>query len=172
MNNLPLESEFEVYASVVRENLRNAGRELMASEFVQAIAAGKAAVDGLRILATYANEVKDVSKRGEFMRIIGELSLELAETQIKLSERFRENDELKNHINALQKEVESLKNPDTKLRLFNGLYYAPEDKAPFCTGCYDNNRKRIRVTKLTGSFRMLGEYRCPVCDSTYGKSGA
>ena len=104
------------------------------------------------------------------MRIIGELSLELAETQIKLSEQFRKNDELGNRINALQKEVEKLKNPDTKLIIKGGLYYTSEGEGPFCTGCYDSNEKRIRVAKLTGDFRELGNFRCPVCNSVYGET--
>jgi len=165
-----LEQEFEIYASVVREKLTEFKRDAMASDFVQAVTAGRAAIDGLRSLSTYANEVKDISKRGEFMRVVGELSLELAEVQMRLGETIRENNDLEEQVNTLKKEVESLKNPDTKLMLSSGLYYASQDKDPFCTGCYDNNGKMIRVTKLTGSARTFGEYRCPICNNVYGKS--
>lgn len=163
-----LEREFERYASMVREKLAEAKND-MTSELFQAISASKAAIDGLKTLAAYANEVKDISKRGEFMRIIGELSLELADVQIKLSEAIRENNGLKQRISALEKEVEDLKNPDTKLIVKNGLYYTSENEGPFCTGCYDGDRKTIRLTKLSGEFRELGEYQCPVCNHIYGQ---
>ena len=72
-----LEQEFERYAAVLRA-IEDTTESKMASELFQAIAAGKNVVDGLKTLRSYADEIKDVTKRGEFMRIIGELSLELA----------------------------------------------------------------------------------------------
>jgi hypothetical protein len=84
----------------------------MGAEIFQAVSAGKAAIDGLKSLAQYADEVKDVSKRGEFMRIIEDLNLELAETQIKLSGHIRENGELKEQLITLQKKVEILEYPN------------------------------------------------------------
>ena len=161
------EREFEVFAAQVRSLERTIGSD-MASELFQAIGAGMAIVDGLKTLATYADEVKDISKRGEFMRIIGELSLNLAETQIKLSDRIREIDELKEQASNLQKEIEKLKDPDTKLTIKGGLYYGSDNDGPFCTGCYDNSRKTIRVVKRSGNFQVLGMYKCPVCNNSYG----
>lgn len=167
MSDTPLEREFEIYASVVRGKLAKAQRHNMASELIQAISASKAAIDGLKTLATYANDVKDISKRGEFMRIVGELSLELAEVQIRLAETMRENDRLNQQVSTLEKEVENLKNPDTKLIIKNGLYYTADDDGPFCTGCYDSNQKKIRVNELTRTLRAIGKYKCPVCNNTY-----
>ena len=141
----------------------------MASEFFQAITASKAAIDGLKVLSSYANEVKDVSKRGEFMRIIGELSLELAETQMRLAENLRDTDDLRNQVKGLQKEIESLKNPDTKLVFKEGLYYTSDDDGPFCTRCYDNNQKAIRVTEQPPMMHTLGKYICPECKNKYGE---
>jgi hypothetical protein len=160
------ESEFEIFAAQVRSLEKTIGSD-MASELFQVIGAGRAIVDGLKTLATYADEVKDISKRGEFMRIIGELSLNLAETQIKLSDRIREIDELKEQASNLQKEIENLKDPKTKLILKLGLYYSESGDGPFCTGCSDNNQKRIRVNELSGSFKALGKYKCPVCEAKY-----
>lgn len=160
------EREFEIFAAQVRSLERTTGSD-MASELFQAIGAGKAIVDGLKTLSTYADEVKDINKRGEFMRIIGELSLNLAETQIKLSDRIREIDELKEQASNLHKEIEKLKDPGTKPTIKNGLYYTSEDDGPFCTGCFDNNQKMIRVSELSGNFRLLGKYKCPVCGAKY-----
>jgi hypothetical protein len=141
----------------------------MGAEIFQAVSAGKAAIDGLKSLAQYADEVKDVSKRGEFMRIIGELSLELAETQIKLSGHIRENDELKEQVFTLQKKVETLKNPSLKLTFKNDAYYNSESNRPFCTGCYDKNQQTIRLSKTPPMQRGLGKYECPICKSKYGQ---
>lgn len=169
MSESSLEQEFEQFAALVRA-LEKTSEGDVASEIFQAIAASRTAVDGLKTLATYANEVKDVSKRGEFMKIIGELSLELAETQIRLAEKIRESDGFREQIINLQKEIENLKNPDTKLVIKNKLYYTPNGDGPFCTGCYDSNRKTIRVIELTGDFRDFGAYRCPICNNVYGES--
>jgi len=136
-------------------------------EIFQALTAGKNAVDGLRLLANYAEEVKDIQKRGEFMRIVGELSLELAETQIKLADKFRENEGLKERVNKLQKELEDLKNLEIKLVIENGMYYTTEGDGPFCTACYDSNQQRIRVALTPPPMAQLGRYKCPVCKTYF-----
>jgi hypothetical protein len=161
------EREFEIFASVVR-SLERTTEDDMASELFQAIGAGKSVLDGLKTLATYAEDVKDIGKQGEFMRIIGELSLDLAETQIKLSDKIREIDGLREQVNGLQKEIEKLKDPETKLVIKNGLYYGPDDDGPFCTGCYDSKQKIIRLTKRSETFRVLGIYKCPSCGNHFG----
>lgn len=164
-----LEQEFERYAAVLRA-IEDTTESKMASELFQAIAASKNVVDGLKTLSAYANEIKDVTKRGEFMKVIGELSLELAETQIKLAEQLREVDALKQQVSQLEKENKKLRDPEETLHIKNGLYYKPDDDGPFCTACYDKDRKSIRVTALSGDFRFLGEYKCPVCNTVYGKA--
>jgi hypothetical protein len=139
------------------------------SEVFQAISAGKAAIDGLKLLAQYADEVKDVSKRGEFMRIIGELSIELAETQVRLADRITENHELKIQVVNLQKKVEILENPKSKLTFKDDAYYNFENDGPFCTGCYDKNQQTIRLSETPLVHRGLGKYECPICKSKYGQ---
>lgn len=139
----------------------------MAAEIFQAISALKSSIDGVRMLSQYDEEVKDVQKRGEFMRIIGELSYELAETRIKLSEQLVQNNSLEEEIDRLKREIDELKNPQTKLLLRNGLYYDAEENALFCTGCYDSQDKKIRVSEVPEGFRTFGRYRCPVCKSYY-----
>ncbi|MBG1270797.1 hypothetical protein [Nostoc sp. WHI] len=137
-----------------------------ALDALKAITSGKAAIDGIKVLAEYADGIKDVQKRGEFMRIIGELSIKLAETQMKLAEQTQDNINLKEKINALEKEVEKLKNPKSKPIIKDGLYYI-EDDGPFCPGCYDNNNKLIRVSEAPDAMKVLGRYRCQVCKAQY-----
>jgi hypothetical protein len=139
------------------------------SEVFQVISAGKAAIDGLKSLAQYAEEVKDVRKRGEFMRIIGELSIELAETQLKLADRITETHELKEQVIDLQKKVKNLENPNLKLNFKDDAYYDSENNGPFCTGCFDKNQQAIRLSETPLVQRGFGKYECPVCKSKYGQ---
>ncbi|WP_322685697.1 hypothetical protein [Nostoc sp. DedQUE07] len=128
------------------------------------ITAGKSALDGIKLLNQYAEEIKDTQKRGEFMRIIGQLSIELAETQMKLAEQIQDSIENKQKIKVLEDEIEQLKNPNVKVIWKNGLYYKENGDGGYCTGCYDNNKKLIRVTEPLPGFKL---YQCPVCQSTY-----
>jgi cell division protein FtsB len=163
-----LEREFEKYAALARAaSQAKLTEKKVASELIQAITAGKNAIDGLRLLSQYANEVKDIQKRGEFMRIIGELSLELAETQIKLAEHVRENDSLKEKISHLEKEIDKLSNPTLELIHKNGLYYTPEGDGPFCTICYDSKKQKIRLPEMPAVMQALGKYKCGICNTTY-----
>ena len=148
--------------------LGSLGELNMVPEVYQALTAGRAAIDSLKLLNQYADEVKDSQKRGEFMRLIGELSVELAETQIRLAECMRENHELKDVIANLQKDIESLKSPSSKPLLKNGLYYNEDEDGPFCTACYDDQTKFIRVVETPQVMRTLGRYKCPKCSAVYG----
>lgn len=142
------------------------------SDAFRAISAGKATIDGLRLLTQYASEIKDVQKHGEFMRIIGETNLELAETQNRLAEQIRQNNDLREEISRLKKEIETLRREDSKPVFRDGLYYL-NDQEPCCTGCYDSQEKLIRVTKLSLEAQMLGiKYRCPVCRASYNGTDA
>lgn len=124
------------------------------------ITAGKSALDGIKLLNQYAEEIKDTQKRGEFMRIIGQLSIELAETQMRLAEQIQESIGNKQKIKTLEEEIEKLKNPASKVFLKDGLYYKENGDGGFCTGCYDNNKKLIRVIEPLAGFKM---HQCPVC---------
>ena len=135
----------------------------MAAEIFQAITAGRAAVDGLKVLSQYADEVKDVQKRGEFMRVIGNLSLELAETQMRLAEQIRENNSLRERIDELENAAKQGKDGDLDLVVKDGAYYTQDDDGPFCTACYDNNQKKIRLTDISQQMMHLARYRCNVC---------
>lgn len=139
----------------------------MVAEVYQALTAGRSAIDSLKMLSQYAGEVKDIQKRGEFMRIIGESSIELAETQIRLAEQMRVNDELEEEIKTLKKEIENLQNPETQLVLKDGLYYRDDEDGPFCTACYDSKGKSIRVSAMPQAMNALGRYRCNVCKAVY-----
>jgi hypothetical protein len=129
---------------------------------LQLITVSKNALDTVKLLFGYAEEVKDIQKRGELMRVIGELSLQVAEAQLKLAAVTSENSALKEEIGSLNQEIEALKNPEIQLVFEYGAYYLPDDSWPFCPGCYDQNRKRIRLISGLG----VG-YLCPVCETKF-----
>jgi hypothetical protein len=155
------EREFQYYVALFRD------KNGMADAF-RAFAAAKNAIDGLRLLAQYGDEIKDAQKYGEFMRIVAETNLQLAETQNKLAEQMRQNSDLRDEVTQLKKEIEALKDEDSKPVFRDGLYYL-NGQEPYCTGCYDSQRKLIRVTKLPPNVEILGFYRyqCPICKATY-----
>ncbi|QLE42207.1 hypothetical protein FD723_18480 [Nostoc sp. C052] len=111
------------------------------------ITAGKSALDGIKLLNQYAEEIKDTQKRGEFMRIIGQLSIELAETQMKLAGQIQENIENQQKIKLLEEEIKKLKDPASKVIFKDGFYYKEDGDGEFCTACYDSDKKLIRVKK-------------------------
>lgn len=157
--NSDLEQEFRIYADIYRDNLT------MADAF-RMLTAGKAALDGVKTLNQYADDIKDVQKRGEFMRVIGELSIELAEVQIRLANELREKAELAEEISNLKKEIESWKNPNLKPVVMQGLYYINND-GPFCTYCYDSKKLQIRLAEVPVRVHGLGKYKCPGCSNFY-----
>ncbi len=45
----------------------------------------------------------------------------------------------------------------------DGVYWKQNGDGPFCTACYDNNKKLFRLSKLSGHFTVFGKWECPVC---------
>ena len=86
--------EFEFFAKQARcaEKAASGDTKAMQSQDI-----GKAGliVDSLKALANYTDDIQGISRQGDFMRILGELSLDLLETQAELSDRLRTIDELK-----------------------------------------------------------------------------
>ena len=155
-----LESEFLYYASLI-----NREQEIM--DALKLITASKSAIDGIKLLNGYAEEIKDVQKRGEFMRIIGQLSIELAETQMRLAEQIQNSINDKQNIKDLEAQINSLQNPGIEPIVKDGLYYKENNDGPFCTGCYDSKKQFIRLTLVMPEFKVFGKYSCPICKSKY-----
>lgn len=137
------------------------------TEIVQAIAAVKNSIAAVKLINQYAAEIKDTQKRGELMRIIGELNIELANAQIQLAELKIQNYEQTRRIEELEEEIEELKNPAVRIVLIDGLYYKDDNDGPFCTGCYDTKQQLVRLKQLPETYRVLGNYQCPSCETQY-----
>ena len=148
-----LEGEFECYSAIVKALTEIEGGGMIP----EATIAYRALVDGLSALRGYAEEVKDTQKRGEFMRIVGELSYALGEANLRLAE-------LREESNELQKEIEVLRRPEINLIRREGFYYDTEDETiPFCPNCYISSRKLRILSREELNISGI-EYRCPECN--------
>jgi len=91
---------------------------------------------------------------------ISDLKMRLADLKTAYAALQDENRELKEKIRTLEKDNEEP--PVYK----NGAYYSQNGDGPFCSACYDKDKKLIRLTKLPTMIR-LGNHYCPVCKGTY-----
>lgn len=144
----------------------------MPIEIVQGITAFKNSVDILNSLKKYADEIKDTQKRGELMRVIGELGVELGNAQIQLAQQMRTNDQLIQDITKLKAENEDLRTLKAKLILDKDNFLYSEDGAgPFCTACYYDRGKTIPLHDMMNvKLRAVGQtsaYLCPACNAKY-----
>jgi regulator of replication initiation timing len=164
MSEPSLEREFERYSGMQRLNAFLGIEIDMEAEISGAIRAIATSID----LVQRANQLAQKTKNVELIEAIAELRVELSQAKIaaantneRIASLLMENQQLREELAATK--------PEEKLVIKDGLYYASSGDGPFCTGCHDNNRKTIRVVELTGHFRVLGAYKCPICGTVYGK---
>ena len=144
----------------------------MPIEIVQGITAFKNSVDSLNLLKNYADEIKDTRKRGELMRVIGELSIELGNAQLQLAQQMRANDQLLQDVAKLEAKNEDLRSLKAKLVLNEDNFLYSEDGAgPFCTACYYDRGKTMPLHNMMNdklrAVRQTSAYFCPACSAKY-----
>jgi hypothetical protein len=88
------------------------------------------------------------------------LKMKLSEAITACSELEDENRELKEKIRVLEKDNEE------PLIFDNEAYYSQNGDGPFCTACYDKDKKRIRLSKLKIPSGFVNHV-CQVCKATY-----
>jgi FtsZ-binding cell division protein ZapB len=93
----------------------------------------------------------------------GELQMQLSNLKTAYAALQDENRELKEKIRSLEKGNEEP--PVYK----NGAYYSQSGNGPFCTACYDKDKKQIRLSKLKISTGLVNHI-CPVCKAPYNLS--
>jgi hypothetical protein len=118
-----------------------------------------------------AASVADAIKNADMLEAIANLKLEsvrlkstLASAEEKILDIEQENKALKAKIKALEQSAVNLNKPILR----DGFYYSEDGDGPFCTFCYDNNKKVSRVapasqSALFGIFGGTGAYKCPNC---------
>lgn len=101
-------------------------------------------------------------------------ALKDAETKLLLAEVYEKLADLKMEATRLQEEnhdvraqlKEALAPPTMVLR--NGVYNRAENgDGPFCTNCFDDRRKAIRLVELGYLQSDFGKWRCPSCKTSF-----
>ena len=110
------------------------------------------------------SRLRDINKNvasAEFSNALADLSIELAELKIQVANLLEENDELKRQL---------VQQSAAELVFKDFAYYSVSGDGPFCPGCYDDKKKSIRLSKLSGALAVLGSHTCPVCEETFGEA--
>ncbi|MGA2774974.1 MAG: hypothetical protein ABSE81_02795 [Candidatus Omnitrophota bacterium] len=125
------------------------------------------AVDVINNLVQIGRTLRDVAelvKDAKTKNLIADLNLALADLKMQVATLQEENLDLKKKIKGL----ESSDDVRSQLTIKKGNYWfiskplSGYSEGPFCTGCFDSNKKLITLTKLPFNIGV-GEYQCPVC---------
>lgn len=119
------------------------------------------AIDIVSRLHKLSKKIQDA----EFTMLLAELSDDLASARL---EAARLKGELAESITANQLLNEQLKKTTEEKPVLSGSGYKfSDDDGPFCTGCYDTRKDRIRLTPTSREFRSSGKWKCPACATRY-----
>lgn len=150
-----LEEEFGCYATVVSiKDIQRKQGGMMGSEITNATKGISAGIDAVRKLTELALKTQNIELQEGIVEVKEQL---LAAKEALLNGREEtvtlkeENRELKERIAELEKQSEE------KLVLKGvGGYYTEDGDGPFCTRCYDAEKKKIRMSKL-GPINRCGQ---------------
>jgi DNA-binding transcriptional MerR regulator len=152
-----LEIEFREHAKIVDaiETIREAiDNGMSIDQVAKALAGTKNAIDLVGKIGDLATKATTLDLQENIIALRNDL-IDVKESLLEIkTERL----ELKEKVFKLEEENKELKNPKIKLTIRDGVYYDKDNDGPFCTGCYDNNKKVIRFNYLAGGFSG-----CPVC---------
>lgn len=115
------------------------------------------ALESLKGLASMVKRINDI-----------ELYSKIIDFQTEVFELIEENHELKQEIKSLKQNIEILKQEELLENelCFKGHFYykttEKEEDGPYCSSCWDNNRKLIRAHISDSMGFNIG--RCPICD--------
>jgi hypothetical protein len=118
-----------------------------------------AVANSLQIVSRLREINKNVES-AEFSNALADLSLELAQLKSELATVLDENTQLKKQLATTQE-------PKPDLEFRGGAYFRGGSEGPFCSGCYDNNSKLVRMAPVLEKLKRLASHICPVCKATY-----
>ena len=161
-----LENEFECYAAIQEiGQLYSECWEMV--DYLKAINGASGAINTLKALADLAVKSQGVELREQLLN----LRDEMLDLKTALIEAKEENLELREESKALKSKVAELESgSQEKLLIIDHVYYTQSNDGPFCTGCYDSKKERIRLNELPEIMRPMGKYKCPVCGEKFGKN--
>jgi regulator of replication initiation timing len=139
----------------------------MSTDITTAVRGVSVGIDALKKLTELALKTKNIELQEGILSLREQL-LEakdvLLDAKEQISNYKHENAELKKEITKLKEQIANgAKDEEPKLTLGRGGYLKENNDGPFCTGCYDNNKKLIRL-KEPGAGMPI--YMCPVCKTS------
>ncbi|MBE9224005.1 hypothetical protein IQ264_00750 [Phormidium sp. LEGE 05292] len=138
----------------------------MSTDIAKAVMGVSAGIDAIKKLGDLAVKSQNLELREGILSLREQL-LEakdaLLDAKEQVSNYKEENATLKTRITELEQRLANGKE-EIKLTVKKGGYYKEDGDGPYCTGCYDNDKKLIRVTDV-GPI-----WRCPVCRSVATKT--
>ena len=166
-----IESKFQLYVNMISiEKILVELNEVMTGDITGTIRSISSGIDVVKKLTELAFKTQNIELQEGVLSLREKLA-EAKEALLEAKEEIsscRENDlENKQRIKTLEKEIESLKNPEFKIVFKNGAYYKENNEHPLCTGCYDNNGKQILLNEMNPTFKSIASHTCPVCKAKY-----
>jgi len=164
-----------IYSAILEIELTlNELNKLMPADITNTIRGLSAGIDTIKKLAELAKKSQSVELREGILELKEQLlSAKEAVLEVKqeLSAYKEENIALKNENTELKHQLENSQNKKDQVFFQDGVYFSiKEDQTndgPFCTACFDKDKKRIRLSKMPKGMTIAGRYRCPVCHAIY-----
>jgi hypothetical protein len=129
------------------------------------------------IIPAIQSAISIVQKLRELNQKVGDADMKmlLADLSNDLADAKLEAARLKTLLADQEEEIGRLKHIKGSGNLvaprYDGTVYRVEgDESAFCPGCFDTKMARVKLTKQEGPWTAFGEWQCPSCKSTYGKS--
>jgi len=112
------------------------------------------------------NELNEKIKNAEVKMLIADLSIQLSDAKISISELLDRN-------RVLQEEINSLKSDQCEPLTFkDGVYFDSNNDGPFCPGCYDGKKQKHRILPVAAPLhRKMGVHQCSVCGKFFNYKG-
>jgi hypothetical protein len=154
-----IEKEFEGYATFVR----------LAEDQGMTLADITAVINAIRFAGSAFDEVADVKDKTKFatlLRAIADADLAAAKLEVEMAGSLREVVALKEEVERLEKENESLRYPTFEMTVKeDGLTYVKGGLAkPICTNCSDSKRKPMYLSYVSID-ESLRYWKCSACES-------
>ena len=109
------------------------------------------------------HELIKLQNYSKLLNEIGDLEINIAQLKSEYARVLNENLVLKERIQILEK------NKEEPPLYKNGVYYSQNGDGPFCSACYDKDKKMIRLAK-SPTKRLKISHICNVCQGMYNLS--
>jgi len=170
-----LEQEFQLYSAILDiETTLNELDELMPVDIATTLRGLSAGIDSIKKLAELAKTSQNIELREGILELREQLlstKEAVLDAKQELSAYKEENVALKIENAQLKQQLENPEINKLQLTIKDGVYFSIQEgkiiDGPFCTGCYDKDKKTIRLSKMPEVMKELGSYKCPVCNATY-----